>query len=510
MMTGALEGNPDPRSERGPSRSVELSADFLRRVRNATWLVGALGVLALTTYAGLKPGLAAAAGLVISLLNLKLLEELFVRGLSSAEHRGWKLGLSLLLKFPLLLGGAVVSLGLFRLPPIWFLAGFTLIFAVVVLKILGMLLMSRNRRADGWRMRRHAPGSRRDGPRGRAPSAHILIVLAMFLAAPARASEHARAVTGAPAAAQESAAPGDHPALAQTAEAVGRESRAEEPAKGTETVEAREHASEHAGSSEEGERAPELPNAIEILHDLFPGRSWSAFLYNWQNPIYSTLVIVFLCVIAIAAYRKREMIPGKLQNVVELGVESFSNFILGVLGPRGKEFVPFLGTLFFYIWFNNLQGLIPFFKSPTSVINTTVSLGICVFGYVQYTGMTKLGLKGYLHHMLGSPRDAIGWGMVPLMLPLHLIEEVAKPVSLSLRLFGNIMGEDVLLGIFTALGVGLLAFMKLPLGIPLHLPFIFLAMLMSTIQALVFTLLATIYFSQMLPHEEEEGEAHGH
>jgi F-type H+-transporting ATPase subunit a len=96
------------------------------------------------------------------------------------------------------------------------------------------------------------------------------------------------------------------------------------------------------------------------------------------------------------------------------------------------------------------------------------------------------------------------------MLPLHLIEEVAKPVSLSLRLFGNIMGEDVLLGIFTVLGVGLLAFMKLPLGIPLHLPFIFLAMLMSTIQALVFTLLATIYFSQMLPHEDEEGEAHGH
>ncbi len=158
---------------------------------------------------------------------------------------------------------------------------------------------------------------------------------------------------------------------------------------------------------------------------------------------------------------------------------------------------------------NNLQGLVPFLKAPTSVYNQTAALAICVFGYVQYTGLRKLGIGGYLHHMMGSPEDAIGWGMVPLMLPLHLIEEVAKPVSLSLRLFGNILGEDVLLGVFAGLGVAILAFLRLPLGVPLHLPFIFLAMLMSTIQALVFTLLATIYFSQMLPHEEHEVET-GH
>jgi F-type H+-transporting ATPase subunit a len=96
------------------------------------------------------------------------------------------------------------------------------------------------------------------------------------------------------------------------------------------------------------------------------------------------------------------------------------------------------------------------------------------------------------------------------MLPLHLIEEVAKPLSLSLRLFGNIMGEDVLLGVFAMLGVSMLAFLKLPIGVPLHLPFIFLAVLLSTIQALVFTLLSTIYFLQMLPHDEHEEEAHGH
>ena len=130
---------------------------------------------------------------------------------------------------------------------------------------------------------------------------------------------------------------------------------------------------------------------------------------------------------------------------------------------------------------------------------------------MQYTGLTKLGLKGYVHHMLGSPTDPIGWAMTPLMFPLHIIEELAKPLTLSLRLFGNIMGEDVLLGVFAGLGVLVLSFIKIPVGIPLHLPFIFLALLLSTIQALVFTLLSSIYFLQMLPHDDhaEEG-GHGH
>jgi F-type H+-transporting ATPase subunit a len=258
-----------------------------------------------------------------------------------------------------------------------------------------------------------------------------------------------------------------------------------------------------------GDKVPELPNIFELLHEAFPHAAWAKWLFHWQNPIFSTLVIVLLCVIAAKAYRKRTMIPGPLQNGVEAVVEAFSNFILGILGPRGREFVPFLGTLFLYIWWNNLIGLVPFGKSPTSAFTTTVSLAICVFCYVQYTGVTKLGIIGYLHHLIGSPQDVIGWCMVPLMLPLHLIEEVAKPLSLSLRLFGNIMGEDVLLGVFAMLGVSMLAFLKLPIGVPLHLPFIFLAVLLSTIQALVFTLLSTIYFLQMLPHDEHEGEMHG-
>lgn len=249
--------------------------------------------------------------------------------------------------------------------------------------------------------------------------------------------------------------------------------------------------------------APELPNFITVLHDLFSGTSFGDFIHTWENVIFSLIAAIILILIAQAASRKPQMIPGGLQNGVEFAIESLENFIVSILGPRGKQFVPFLGTLFLYILTMNLLGLIPLMKSPTSSINTTVALAICVFLYVQWTGIRANGPIGYIDHLCGQPRDAIGFVLIPLMLPLHVIEELAKPMSLSLRLFGNITGEDVLLYIFVGLGVGILGFTHLPVGIPLQIPFIFLALLTSFIQALVFTLLSTIYFALMLPHEEE-------
>ena len=108
-----------------------------------------------------------------------------------------------------------------------------------------------------------------------------------------------------------------------------------------------------------------------------------------------------------------------------------------------------------------------------------MSLALVVFIYVQITGFRKLGVGGYFYHLVGSPTDVMGWCLVPLMLPLHVIGELAKPVSLSLRLFGNIMGEDVLIAVFTGLGVLTLSAIKSPIGIPLEFPFIFLGLLLS-------------------------------
>jgi F-type H+-transporting ATPase subunit a len=250
--------------------------------------------------------------------------------------------------------------------------------------------------------------------------------------------------------------------------------------------------------------APEFPNVLEILHQTSHGdSSLINLLFQFRIVAFSALVWLILGLLAYFAFRKRALVPTPVQNFMEWVVESLSNMITGILGERGKKFVPFIGTLFVYIFAMNLFGLIPGMFSPTSKLNTTLALAICVFLYVQFTGLRSFGIFGYLHHLAGSPKSTIEWCLVPLNLPLHIIGELARPVSLSLRLFGNITGEDMLLAIFAALGVSILSFTHLPVGVPLQLPFIFLAILTSFVQALVFTLLTTIYFSLMSTHDEE-------
>lgn len=247
--------------------------------------------------------------------------------------------------------------------------------------------------------------------------------------------------------------------------------------------------------------APELPNVLTLI---FGHDSWAA---HWMNVLFALAIAVAISALALKAYRHREMIPGPFQNAVEFVVESLDSFFHNILGRDSRAFLPFLGSLFVYIFAMNIFALFPGMMSPPGGpygINTTVALAVCVFVYVQYTGLRRLGVLGYLDHLAGSPRDVIGWILMPLNLPIHIIGELAKPLSLSLRLFGNITGEDVLLAVFVGLGISALGFMHSPVGLPLHLPFIFLAILVSLIQALVFTLLSSIYFLMMLPHHDEE------
>jgi F-type H+-transporting ATPase subunit a len=267
------------------------------------------------------------------------------------------------------------------------------------------------------------------------------------------------------------------------------------------TAEAAGYAAEHGAHGVQ----PELPNWLEFARLLFPGNI-TDFLWQWHVVIFSVVVWLLLSYFSILAYRKRSLVPGKLQNFIEFIVEALQNLVVGILGERGRRYVPFLGTLFIYIFTMNIFGLFPGMFSSTSKLNTTLALAICVFFYVQIEGIRNMGILGYIYHYAGSPKSAVEWCLVPLNLPLHIIGELAKPVSLSLRLFGNISGEDMLLAIFVGLGIALTAIFHPPSwmpGIPLHFPFIFLALLTSFVQALVFTLLSTIYFSLMTHHEEE-------
>ena len=248
---------------------------------------------------------------------------------------------------------------------------------------------------------------------------------------------------------------------------------------------------------------PEIANILTLLNELFGESPVVRFLHHYENIFFSVIIITILAIVARRATKNTSLIPGKLQNFVELCVERLDDLICGVLGHHyGRHYTPFLGTLFIYILVMNISGLVPGMKSPSSSLNTTIGLAITVFCYVQYTGLRRLGVIGYIDHLLGRPRDITGFLFIPLMLPLHIMEELIKPLSLSLRLFGNILGEDALIAAFVSLGILALSFIGSPVGLPLQTPFMLLAIITGTIQALVFTMLSSIYILFMLPHEE--------
>lgn len=252
----------------------------------------------------------------------------------------------------------------------------------------------------------------------------------------------------------------------------------------------------HSQEAKHEEGAPLLPSVVGLL------THHEGFFYHWIYVIYGLLTSLFLCGVAVIVYRRRSLIPGPLQNFVEVLVEWMYNFVHSILGEDARKYTPFIGTLFFYILINNLWGLIPGGESPSTSISITASLALLVFVYAQYTGIRRMGIIGYLDHMAGEPRSAITWAMVWLLFPIHVIGELAKPFSLAVRLFGNITGEDVLVAAFVVLGITISTALHIPVGLPLNIPFLLLGFLLSTIQALVFATLSTIYILLMLPHEE--------
>jgi F-type H+-transporting ATPase subunit a len=243
-------------------------------------------------------------------------------------------------------------------------------------------------------------------------------------------------------------------------------------------------------------QSAELPNIFAILADKFPGNHFFKFVHLWENVSYSLIIVLALGVFSFFACRKKSLIPGRLQALTELIVGGLDDFVCGIIGPGGRKYTPFIGTLFVYILFMNLSGLIPFFKAPTASWSTTLALALCVFFYVQYTAIRELGFLGYLDHLAGKPRGVLAFTVImPLfMLFLHIITELIRPVSLSLRLRGNMWGDEVLLGLLSGFGIK---------GLPLLFFNMLMATLTAVVQAAVFCLLTTIYFALVLNHQEE-------
>jgi len=264
-----------------------------------------------------------------------------------------------------------------------------------------------------------------------------------------------------------------------------------------------ERAVQQASASAHG-GIPELPNLITVLSQRWHDQPLVAWLHHWENAVFAALVALVLCAITWRYARKPSPVPRGWQNLLEVLVDGVDRLVCSIAGPSGRRHTPFIGTLFLYIWLMNLSVLIPGLKSSTSSLNTTVGLAIVVFGYVQWVGLRANGPLKYFAHLAGSPRDLVGWLLVPLMLPLHVLGEFIKPLSLSLRLGFNILAEDVLLAVLVGLGISAGLALHLPIGLPLQAFVIPLVLIFSTVQALVFSLLSTVYIALMSPHGEHE------
>lgn len=227
-----------------------------------------------------------------------------------------------------------------------------------------------------------------------------------------------------------------------------------------------------------------------------------------QDMFFSYFVITFLCVLVVVSSLKYKKFPKGMQGLLELYVKSFDNFAKSILGDKyGPGFTAYLGTMFIYILCLNFMGLIPLMKSSIAFnFNMPFSLALCTIGLVQYHGIKQNGIVNYFKHFVGEP-----WWLFWLNIPLHMLGEyIIKPASLTLRLTMNITAEDAIMGGIIIILAGALPIF---LPIPAHAILFPLALLFSTIQAFVFTILSAIYISQMSPHEhehEEHDDAHGH
>jgi F-type H+-transporting ATPase subunit a len=216
-----------------------------------------------------------------------------------------------------------------------------------------------------------------------------------------------------------------------------------------------------------------------FLVKLFEAIGLGHFAHAYPHVIYSWFVILLLIIFAVLATRKIELIPTKAQNFFEIIISGMEEFMVDITGEEGRWFFPVIATIFIYIATCNLLGLVPGFYPPTASINTTVSCAIPVFLFTHFIGIRYHGIK-YVKHFLGPV-----WWLIPIILPIELIGHLARILSLSFRLFGNITGHELVLAILFMLAGAFFA----------PLPIMAMGIFVAFVQAFVFFLLSIMYFA---------------
>ena len=233
-------------------------------------------------------------------------------------------------------------------------------------------------------------------------------------------------------------------------------------------------------------------NMFTLLAEVEVGKHFywniAGFLVHGQVLLIIWLVFVILCICSVFGTQNTNRIPHGFQNFSELTVEFISNIAKDQIGESFyKEWIPFIGTLFLFIFGCNWAGAIVPWKviqlpegelaAPTNDINTTIALALLTSFAYFYAGLSKKGL-GYFKRYIEP---------IPILLPINILEDFTKPLSLSFRLFGNVLADELTVSVLTSL---------VPLIIPL--PIMLLGVFAGTIQALIFSTLAAAYIAEAL------------
>lgn len=217
---------------------------------------------------------------------------------------------------------------------------------------------------------------------------------------------------------------------------------------------------------------------------LFEAIGLGHFAHAYPHVIYSWVVMILLLTLGAIGAKSISLIPAKAQNVFEILISGIENFMVDVSGEEGRWLFPLVATIFIYIFTCNLIGLIPGFFPPTASLNTTASCALTVVIFTHIIGLKYHGIK-YIKHFLGPV-----WWMIPIVFPIELIGHLARILSLSFRLFGNMMGHELVLGIL--FGLAGLFFAPLPI--------MALGIFVALVQAFVFFLLSIMYFTGAMEH----------
>jgi F-type H+-transporting ATPase subunit a len=206
-----------------------------------------------------------------------------------------------------------------------------------------------------------------------------------------------------------------------------------------------------------------------------------SFLENhfiYSHVMYTWLVMALLITCGFLATRRIAIYPGKFQNVMEVVMGGFDSLMSDTMGHAARRFFPLIATIGLFILVSNLMGLVPGFESPTSNLNTNASMAILVFCITHYVGVQTHGFK-YIKQFMGPV-----WWLVPLMFLIEIVSHLVRPLSLTVRLFGNIEGGHIVVAVL---------FLLAPFLVPL--PILFLKVFISIIQTLVFMLLSMMYIA---------------